>query len=66
MKKRRIKVRDSYYEYQFSLHPRPPPVPCIQLKGYWLAQIGFEVGKQLHVLPGVDHLVITLAPDKPS
>ncbi|NKC12485.1 MAG: type I addiction module toxin, SymE family [Gammaproteobacteria bacterium] len=44
--------------------PRPPSVPVVQLRGYWLNQVGFEVGKQLEVLPGIDHLVITLAPDK--
>lgn len=64
MKKRILKVRSSYYQYQLSTHPRPLPVPFIELKGYWLDQIGFEVGKELQVLPGVDHLVITLAPHK--
>jgi len=66
MKKRLLKVRDSYYDYQLSTHPRPPPVPRIELKGYWLNQIGFETGKQLQVLPGENHLIITLAPDKTS
>jgi hypothetical protein len=43
-----------------------PFLLSVQLKGYWLNQIGFEVGKRLQVLPGTDHLVITLAPDKTS
>jgi hypothetical protein len=66
MKKHFLKVRDTYYEHHLKQCPRPPSVPIIQLKGYWLNQIGFEVGKQLQVLPGTDHLVITLAPDKSS
>jgi hypothetical protein len=66
MKKRYLKVRDTYYEHHLKQWPRPPSVPIIQLKGYWLNKIGFEVGKQLQVLPGSDHLVITLAPDKTS
>jgi len=64
MKERYLKVRDSYYEHHLSKWPRPPAVPSIQLKGYWLNQIGFEVGKSLQVLPGLNHLIITLAPDK--
>ncbi len=66
MKKRHLKVRDTYYEHHLKKWPQPPPVPKIELKGYWLNQIGFEIGKQLQVLPGTDHIVITLAPDKPS
>jgi hypothetical protein len=66
MKKRYLKVRDTYYEHHLKQWPRPPSVPIIQLKGYWLNKIGFEVGKKLQVLPGSDHLVITLAPDKTS
>ena len=66
MKKRHIKVRDTYYEHRLRKWPKPPPVPKIELKGYWLNQIGFEIGKQLQALPGNDHLVITLVPDKTS
>ena len=64
MKKRYLKVCDTYYEHHMKKWPRPPSVPVVQLRGYWLNQVGFEVGKQLEVLPGIDHLVITLAPDK--
>ena len=66
MKKRHLKVRDTYYEYHLKKCTRPASVPSIELNGYWLNQIGFEVGKKLQVLPGVDHLVITLAPNKAS
>jgi hypothetical protein len=45
---------------------RPPSVPVIYLKGYWLNEIGFEIGKRLQVLPGKNHLVITLEPDRTS
>jgi hypothetical protein len=66
MKKRHIKVRDTYYEHHLKKWPQPPRVPKIELKGYWLNQIGFEIGKQLQVLPGTDHIVITLSLDKTS
>ncbi len=66
MKKRHIKVRDTYYEHHLKKWPQPPRVPKIEPKGYWLNQIGFEIGKQLQVLPGTDHIVITLALDKTS
>jgi hypothetical protein len=64
MKIRYLKVRDTYYEHHLKQWPRPPADPIIQLKGYWLNQIGFEIGKQILVLPGIDHLVITSASDK--
>jgi hypothetical protein len=63
MKKRNFKVRPSYYDYQLNTFPRPSAVPRILLKGYWLDKIGFKVGTQLRVLPGVNHLVIVLAPE---
>ena len=47
-----------------NMWPRPPLVPIIYLKGYWLNEIGFEIGKHLQVLPGPNHLVLTLEPDK--
>jgi hypothetical protein len=64
MKIRYLKVRDTYYEHHLNQWPRPPSVPIVQLKGYRLNQIGFEVGKQLQVMPGKDHLVIILATNK--
>ena len=51
MKKRYLKVRDTYYEHHLKKWPRPPSVPIIHLKGYWLNQIGFEIGKQLKLTP---------------
>jgi hypothetical protein len=64
MKIHHLKVRDTYYDYQLKMLFRPPPVPIIYLKGYWLNEIGFEIGKHLQVLPGPNHLVLTLEPDK--
>jgi hypothetical protein len=55
-----LKVRDTYYDYQLKMRYRPPSVPIIYLKGYWLNEIGFEIGKYLPVLPGKNHLVLTL------
>ena len=66
MKIHRIKVRDTYYDYQLNMWPRPPLVPVIYLKGYWLNEIGFEIGKHLQVFPGQNHLLLTLEPDKTS
>jgi hypothetical protein len=64
MKIHHLKVRDTYYDYQLKKPFRPPPVPIIYLKGYWLNEIGFEIGKHFQVLPGPNHLVLTLEPDK--
>jgi hypothetical protein len=64
MKIHRLKVRDTYYDYHLKMRHRPPSVPIIYLKGYWLNDIGFEIGKQLQVLPGRNHLVLTLEPNK--
>jgi hypothetical protein len=66
MKIHHIKVRDTYYDYHLNIWPRPPLVPVIYLKGYWLNEIGFEIGKHLQVFPRQNHLLLTLEPDKTS
>jgi hypothetical protein len=66
MKIHHLKVRDTYYDYHLKMRHRPPSVPIIYLKGYWLNDIGFEIGKRLQVLPGQNHLVLTLETDKTS
>jgi hypothetical protein len=66
MKIHRLKVRDTYYDYHLKMRHRPPSVPIIYLKGYWLNEIGFEIGKNLQVLPGINHLVLTIDSDKSS
>jgi hypothetical protein len=63
MKIHHIKVRDTYYDHHLKMRCRPASVPIIYLKGYWLNEIGFEIGKHLQVLPGQNHLVITLKPE---
>jgi hypothetical protein len=45
---------------------RSPSVLIIYIKGYWLNEIGFEIGKNLQVLPGINHLVLMLKLDKTS
>jgi hypothetical protein len=66
MKIHRLKVRHTYYDYHLKMRYRPPSVPIIYLKGYWLNEIGFEIGKHLQVFPGKNHLVLTIEPDKTS
>jgi hypothetical protein len=66
MKIHHLKVRDTYYDYQLKMRYRPPSVPIIYLKGYWLNEIGFEIGKHIQVLPGKNHLVLTIDSDTTS
>ena len=52
---RQLKVRQSYYDYQYRTtngtlsYKTPPPVPWVQIKGYWLNQAGFTIGSELSV-----------------
>ena len=52
---RKLKVRKSYYHYQHGdFQPRPrhvssPPVPWVQIKGYWLNKAGFTIDTSLSV-----------------
>ncbi|ARN73773.1 SymE family type I addiction module toxin [Oceanicoccus sagamiensis] len=52
---RQLKVRKSYYHYQYSdfqprhRHASSPPVPWVQIKGYWLNQAGFTIDTLLSV-----------------
>jgi len=49
-KSRLLSITGSCYEYQ--LHgrwPRPPEVPYLRLRGYWLQQAGFSVGQRVQV-----------------
>lgn len=56
---RRLKVRRSFYEYRLSSGIRPRPVPLIELKGYWLEQAGFPIGKEISVFLKNSELIIT-------
>ncbi|MES2676258.1 MAG: SymE family type I addiction module toxin [Pseudomonadota bacterium] len=50
---RKLKVRRAFYDYLLSSSPStykaPPPVPWIELKGYWLNKAGFPIGTFFHV-----------------
>ena len=52
---RHLKVRKGYYAYQHAdFHPRhrhvnSPPVPWVQIKGYWLNKAGFTIDTPLSV-----------------
>ncbi|MEW8194507.1 MAG: SymE family type I addiction module toxin [Candidatus Thiodiazotropha sp.] len=64
MKPRFLKIRASYHDYQLKRNQKPPSVPYLPLKGYWLKQAGFEVGQQVRVHIGDQFVFLTLAPDK--
>ena len=47
---RLLSITGSCYDYQ--LHgrwPRPPEVPYLRLRGYWLKKAGFSVGQRVQV-----------------
>lgn len=47
---RLLSVSGSCYDYQFDGRwPRPPEVPFLRLRGYWLQQAGFSVGQRVQV-----------------
>jgi len=51
-KPRLLSITGSCYEYQLDGRwPRPPEVPYLRLRGYWLQKAGFSVGQrvELHI-----------------
>lgn len=47
---RLLSVSSSYYDYQLDGRwPRPPEVPLLRLRGYWLQQAGFAAGQRVQV-----------------
>lgn len=47
---RLLSVSGSCYDYQLNGRwPRPPEVPFLRLRGYWLQQAGFSVGQRVQV-----------------
>ena len=51
---RHLKVRKSYYPYQFDQNPDQPyrtaqPVPWVEIKGFWLNEMGFTIDTELAV-----------------
>lgn len=60
---RTLTITGSCYEYQ--LHgrwPRPPEVPYLRLRGYWLQQAGFSVGQRVQVHIADQCITIVPAP----
>jgi hypothetical protein len=64
---RKIKVNQIYYMRQLKNDPigAGRPVPLIQLKGYWLRQVGFEIDTPVKVRVMHGCLVLTTT-DEPS
>jgi hypothetical protein len=57
---RLLSVTGSSYDYQLEQWPRPPEVPLLRLRGYWLQHAGFEVGQRVQV--NVTEQCITIVP----
>lgn len=60
-KPRLLSITGSCYEYQLDGRwPRPPEVPYLRLRGYWLQHAGFSAGQcvRVHVADGC----ITIVP----
>lgn len=53
MSKRILKI------YQSVAYPKPD-VPCILLQGYWLRELGFQIGNYILVEEGQCKLIIQL------
>ena len=55
-----FKVKKGYYQHRLRQQAAdPPPVPWVQLKGYWLEAAGFIIDAPINVrviggVPGVD------------
>jgi Toxin SymE, type I toxin-antitoxin system len=50
LRSRLLSISGSCYDYQLDGRwPRPPEVPFLRLRGYWLQQAGFEVGQRVRV-----------------
>ena len=65
---RHLKVHPGQYYQSFDpvrvhrLKQPRPPVPWVHVKGYWLAEAGFDVGTSLRVGGSGGRLVISAAP----
>lgn len=66
---RHLKVHPGQYYQSFDpvrvhrLKQPRPPVPWVHVKGYWLAEAGFDVGTPLQVEVSEGRLVISAAPE---
>ncbi|THF67309.1 type I toxin-antitoxin system SymE family toxin [Pseudothauera nasutitermitis] len=62
LKPRLLTIRRSYYEYHLKGRgPRPPAVPWITLRGYWIHRAGFSAGQRVKVLISDHSLTIVPA-----
>ena len=61
---RRIKVNQTHYDYKPKGDARPyhlnRAVPWVQLKGYWLEQVGFSIDTRIQVRIMQGCLVLTV------
>lgn len=61
-KPRTLTIAGSCYEYQLDGRwPRPPEVPCLRLRGYWLQEAGFSIGQRVQVQIADHRLTIVTA-----
>lgn len=61
MKNRQLKVRSGHYDYSHKgKHLNPPAVPFVLLKGYWLEQVNFEIGKTVQVEVKGNQLILSV------
>ena len=63
MKNRKLKVHESYYDYtpqSKNRYEKPKPVPYVLLKGYWLQEINFDIGKAVKAEVTQNRLTLTL------
>ena len=62
-KQRQLKIGSDHYEYQFNDRcPRPPAVPVLRLRGYWLEQAGFSAGQRVRIQIAEQRIIIVPAP----
>lgn len=63
---RRIKVNQTHYDYKLKgdpgLYHLNRAVPWVQLKGYWLEQVGFSIDTRVQVRIMDGCLVLTVLP----
>lgn len=62
-KPRQLTIGSDHYEYQLNdRSPRPPAVPVIRLRGYWLQQAGFSAGQRVSIQIADQRIIIVPAP----
>lgn len=65
---RRIKVNQTHYDYRPKGDAHPyrvnRAVPWVQLKGYWLEEVGFSIDARIQVRVMKGCLVLTVLPQE--